>query len=69
MKGMESSLCHKDKLRGGLANLKKKFNRPKGQASRTASILGKITDIITKDGRLTINQISNLVGILSGTVF
>lgn len=54
------------KFKKSLTDLKDK-QRPR--ASRTASIPGKITDIITKDGRLTINQISNLVGILSGTVF
>lgn len=48
------------KFKKSLTDLKDK-QRPR--ASRTASIPGKITDIITKDGRLTINQISNLVGI------
>lgn len=41
-------------------------------APRTAlldAILANITDFITNDGRLTIKQVANLVGISSGTVF
>lgn len=56
-------------VRQQIQNLKDK-QRPR--APRTAStdaILPKITDIISHDGRLTIKQITNIVGISSGTIF
>lgn len=57
------------KLKNGKTDLKDKQRPGACRTKSTDAKLAKITDSITNDGRLTIKQIDNLVGILLGIVF
>lgn len=70
------SVCHRDKLTGWSAILKKMANpilndklRPGApRAASSEARLGIITNIITNDGRLNSEQIAVIIGISSCTV-